>query len=325
MSTSAPPVHRLDDATLAVEGVRFSAERSFGGNRPDHFMVLKPMELLEKYAELLATFVGANIVELGVYEGGSAALAACLAKPAKLVAIDLEPQPPAALVELIEQQRLSSSIRLHLGVDQGDYEQLQQILDDEFGDEPLDLVVDDASHLYGPTLASFERVFPRVRPGGLFIIEDWRWHDNVSSGFRTAVLDPSATDHQRALDALGSVVADAPDFAQRLGDLLRDAPPDVVAQFEAAAAEASGSAGAAPRPADEVAAAQPDTPGDEPPLTRLALELVLARAWSGDVVDEVMIDSNWTAVRRGPADLDPATFRLHDHIGDPGGLLAPLE
>jgi hypothetical protein len=38
-----------------------------------------------------------------------------------------------------------------------------------------------------------------------------------------------------------------------------------------------------------------------------------------------MIDSNWTAVRRGPADLDPFTFRLHDHIGDPGGLLAPLE
>jgi predicted O-methyltransferase YrrM len=312
MSSSAPPVHRLDDATLAVEGVRFSSERTLGGCRPDHFMVLKPMELLEKYAELLSAHVGANIVELGVYEGGSAALAACLAKPAKLVAIDLETDPPAALVELIDQLDRSSSIRLHLGVDQGDPETVQRILDDEFGNAPIDLVVDDASHLYGPTLASFERIFPRVRPGGLFIIEDWRWHDNISSGFRAAVLDPSAADHQHALDALGDVVADAPGFEARLAEMLRDAPPDVVAQFEAAAtAEASAASGPAPPPAAD------------PSLTRLALELVMARAWSGDVVEAVAIDANWTVVTRGPAELDPTTFRLHDHIGDPAGLLAP--
>ena len=39
--------------------------------------------------------------------------------------------------------------------------------------EPLDLVIDDASHLYGPTMASFEVLFPRLRPGGLYVIEDW--------------------------------------------------------------------------------------------------------------------------------------------------------
>jgi predicted O-methyltransferase YrrM len=313
MSTSAPPVQRLDDSTIAVGGVRFSSERMLGGCRPDHFMVLKPMELLEKYAALLSTVVGANIVELGVYEGGSAALAACLAKPAKLVAIDLEAEPPAALVELIDRLDASSSVRLHLGVDQGDRETVQRILDDEFGDEPIDLVVDDASHLYGPTLASFEQVFPRVRPGGLFIVEDWRWHDNISSGFRAAVLDPAAADHQHALDALGDVVADAPGFEARLAELLRDAPPDVVAQFEAAA-EAEASPASAP----------PPPPAAPPSLTRLALELVMARAWSGDIVESVAVDSNWTVVTRGPADLDPATFRLHDHIGDPAGLLAPL-
>ena len=40
---------------------------------------------------------------------------------------------------------------------------------------PLDLVVDDASHLYGPTKASFEILFPLLRPGGLYLIEDWAW------------------------------------------------------------------------------------------------------------------------------------------------------
>lgn len=40
---------------------------------------------------------------------------------------------------------------------------------------PLDLVIDDASHLYEPTKASFEALFPFLRQGGLYIIEDWAW------------------------------------------------------------------------------------------------------------------------------------------------------
>ena len=48
-----------------------------------------------------------------------------------------------------------------------------EIMDREFGDAPLDLVVDDASHLYDETKVALEVLLPRVRPGGLFIIEDW--------------------------------------------------------------------------------------------------------------------------------------------------------
>ena len=40
---------------------------------------------------------------------------------------------------------------------------------------PLDLVIDDASHMYQPTKASFEALFPCLRPGGLYVIEDWAW------------------------------------------------------------------------------------------------------------------------------------------------------
>ena len=50
---------------------------------------------------------------------------------------------------------------------------MREILDHEFVDESIDLVIDDASHLYVETKASFEELFPRLRPGGLFIIEDW--------------------------------------------------------------------------------------------------------------------------------------------------------
>jgi hypothetical protein len=36
-------------------------------------------------------------------------------------------------------------------------------------------VIDDASHEYGLSRASFEIVFPRLRTGGLYVIEDWQW------------------------------------------------------------------------------------------------------------------------------------------------------
>jgi hypothetical protein len=45
---------------------------------------------------------------------------------------------------------------------------------DEFGQDPLDLVIDDASHLYGPSLATFETLFPALREGGLYVLEDWK-------------------------------------------------------------------------------------------------------------------------------------------------------
>jgi hypothetical protein len=48
-------------------------------------------------------------------------------------------------------------------------------VDDHLAGRPLDLVVDDASHLVGPTRASFNTLFPRLRPGGFYIIEDWSW------------------------------------------------------------------------------------------------------------------------------------------------------
>ena len=59
------------------------------------------------------------------------------------------------------------------GVDQGDEATLLALLDRHLGPEPLDLVVDDASHYLTPTLTSFHVLFPRLRPGGLFVIEDW--------------------------------------------------------------------------------------------------------------------------------------------------------
>lgn len=51
---------------------------------------------------------------------------------------------------------------------------LQEIVQGDF-DGNLDLIIDDASHMYEFTKRSFETLFPLLRPGGYFIIEDWAW------------------------------------------------------------------------------------------------------------------------------------------------------
>jgi hypothetical protein len=50
----------------------------------------------------------------------------------------------------------------------------------EFGSTPLDLVIDDASHFVDETRTAFNTLFPHLRPGGAYVIEDWAWaHDPV--------------------------------------------------------------------------------------------------------------------------------------------------
>ena len=92
------------------------------------------------------------------------------------------------------------------GVDQGNRAQMLEIMDREFGDAPLDLVVDDASHLYEETKASLEVLLPRVRPGGLFIIEDWA-ADYMRYGWvTTAINQPSTENAARLEKRIGDVI-----------------------------------------------------------------------------------------------------------------------
>jgi hypothetical protein len=43
-----------------------------------------------------------------------------------------------------------------------------------------DLIIDDCCHEAGPTMATMQNLWPLVRPGGYYVIEDWfyGWHDS---------------------------------------------------------------------------------------------------------------------------------------------------
>ena len=137
----------------------------------EEFVVLKANHLVQRYADLIGELRPQNVFELGIFNGGSTVLLSTLTELKKLVAVDIAPEANPAFSRWVE--RNDDRVTAGFGVDQSDQATLRKLVADEFGDELLDLVVDDASHLLGPSRASFDVLFPRLRPGGLYVIEDW--------------------------------------------------------------------------------------------------------------------------------------------------------
>ena len=152
---------RPDDPPLEVDSLAFYKSRA----------------IVDAYRRLLAArpgFEPRRIFEIGIWDGGSTAFWYEVFRPEALVAIDLADREDSPLFErFLERRDAGSAVKTFWRVDQTDTPRLQEIASELGG--PLDLVIDDGSHLYGPTRASFEALFPALRPGGLYVIEHWPW------------------------------------------------------------------------------------------------------------------------------------------------------
>jgi predicted O-methyltransferase YrrM len=285
----------FDDARFRVDDV-FYLSTLTGQSNDDRLCIKKPPALVEATVALLEGFTGANIVELGISQGGSTALAAQVARPRKLVAFDISPRPIGALQQYLERSDSAESVRTYYGVDQADRSRIERVVDDEFAGEPLDLVIDDASHFLVETRASFEMLFPRLRPGGLYVIEDWNWQHLKAESAARAVEDPSW------------------ELRDEFDRLFKEAVADPSSREHAALARWLAEP-------DEQRDAAPTFGGDGL-LTVLVLQLMLARAWSGDVISRLDVRDLWVVVHRGPAALDHRTFSLEDVVHDHFGLVA---
>jgi len=145
---------------------------------PQCFWLAKNRPLVEFYARLVEELKPDRILEFGMLDGGSLALLAELGDPDCLVGVDIGEPPSDALERFIR----SRGLRVHpyWGTDQADRTAVTAILDQEF-DGPIDLVIDDASHLLAPSLTTFNTVFPRLRPGGSYVLEDWGWAHRLAA------------------------------------------------------------------------------------------------------------------------------------------------
>jgi predicted O-methyltransferase YrrM len=143
------------------------------------FTILKSEPYLRVYEDLASSFSPRSILELGIFQGGSYVLLDKLFKPRRMSAVEIKPQPVAPLLQYLAD---NEGRFVHFSTSQSDRKILEHIVRNELGDE-LDLVVDDASHTYEATKTSFEFLFPLLRPGGIYVIEDWSWahHPNYQS------------------------------------------------------------------------------------------------------------------------------------------------
>jgi SAM-dependent methyltransferase len=141
------------------------------------FVFYKVKQLVSQYDHFFSSreFQCQRFFELGLWEGGSLPFWFEAFKPIKIVGIDLADKRDSGYFQrYVIQRDLQNRVKTYWRVNQADSHRLKQIVAEEF-DDSLDLILDDASHVYDATLSSFQTLFQYLRPGGLYIIEDWAW------------------------------------------------------------------------------------------------------------------------------------------------------
>lgn len=170
-----PAIEWLDDVTFTVGGHKITLDYMHGGSprksAPSDFTMMKSPSFLTQYLAHQGERFD-TVLELGVYQGGSFVFLDQIFQPKRISAVELSRVPIPALDSYAEQS--SGRGKVHYGTSQDDVTRLGRIIDQDLGGK-IDLVVDDASHFYDQTKASFRVAFPKLAPGGLYIIEDWSW------------------------------------------------------------------------------------------------------------------------------------------------------
>jgi len=121
-------------------------------------------DYLRHYEMLFAQFRRRpiNLIEIGVQRGASLRVWKWYFSAAQIVGIDIDPACAALAGE---------RIAIETG-DQTDGPFLDAVCDKY----PPSIVIDDGSHLAEHIIVTFERIFPLLAPGGLYVIEDMVFH-----------------------------------------------------------------------------------------------------------------------------------------------------
>jgi predicted O-methyltransferase YrrM len=146
-----------------------------------HFIFYKIKKLIDQYETYFKNYPEnaspKNVIEIGMWDGGSVAFWNEILKPNKIVGIDIiENGGNNYFQEYLKTINEKNPIIIpNWGTDQSDAQKIRKIVAENFGSESIDLVFDDGSHMYAQTLASFNALFPLIAKGGIYIIEDWAW------------------------------------------------------------------------------------------------------------------------------------------------------
>lgn len=122
---------------------------------PDDHMYTSRYEIyLESFRD-----IEFNLLEIVVYDGASVKMWKEYFPKATIVAIDIDPR-----CKEFEEDR----IHIHIG-DQTDVNFLTTVFD-KYGH--FEVILDDGGHSWKQQIVSFETLFPRLTPAGLYLLED---------------------------------------------------------------------------------------------------------------------------------------------------------
>jgi cephalosporin hydroxylase len=170
------PIEWKNQTEFSVDGVKFfcSIDDYTRKTDNDRIIILKDRDSLESYRQVLSNTRVRNLLEFGILEGGSAVLFTLLMELEKFVGIDIR-DSARGIEPFLARHEVGKKIKFHFSVSQSDERSVRKLIKSEFAKSPIDLIIDDASHEYAHTKRTFEIAFPHLRPGGLYVIEDWGW------------------------------------------------------------------------------------------------------------------------------------------------------
>lgn len=209
-----------NDTHFSIDNTKFRIVNWFESEHQStlqEFMVFKHAWMIERYEKLFQRLQPKQIFELGVQRGGSSVFFHRLAAAQKLVAIELATDRVQAVDDYIVTCGFEDSLKLFYGVNQADVEKLRRILAAEFEGRALDLVIDDASHFLDETRQSFNALFPFLREGGAYVVEDWPWaHAKISMPDDAPGLSPEKEPLTKLLFELVIACPSSPDYIREV-------------------------------------------------------------------------------------------------------------
>jgi SAM-dependent methyltransferase len=165
-----------DDTHLECGDMKFVLDWQDFSRRTSamEIVILKPRSWVESYSGLILNHRVKRVLELGVWQGGMAMLLPLLSEELRYVGVDVS--APIDALEAIRKSnsRIADQTKFMFRTSQDDPTLPTQV-SRHFNGQPLDLIMDDASHLYAPTKRAFENLFGLLKPGGRYVIEDWAW------------------------------------------------------------------------------------------------------------------------------------------------------
>jgi spermidine synthase len=156
-----------------------------------------------KYDKILAPYreTFTSILEIGVAQGQSIKMWTDYFPNAKIHGADIDPKSKLS-------EEYSNRIKFHL-TDQRDRAQLKNL--EQYS--PFDLIIDDGNHWWMEQILTFETLFPYLKSGGIFIVEDTTtsyWKEYKNNPISAIEYFKGLVDAVNLKGARGSVPANPP-------------------------------------------------------------------------------------------------------------------